>query len=194
MILTVLLPSELTNLMIHHVHIFGASGSGTSTLGRAIASALPGTFLDTDDFYWKPTDPPFVERYSPSSRIEMIEKTINGQQDWVLSDSICSWGDRLLHTFTVAMFLYLDPSLRMNRLLQREQSRYGERILPDGDMYDAHAAFIAWARSYDTALAPTRSLDLHEAWIECLNCSVLRLDARHSVDELKQQVLSFLEP
>lgn len=42
------------------IHIFGASGSGTSTLGRAVAAGLGWRFLDTDDFFWLPTDPPFT--------------------------------------------------------------------------------------------------------------------------------------
>lgn len=44
------------------IHIFGASGSGTSTLGRAVAARLGYAFLDADDFYWLPTDPPFREK------------------------------------------------------------------------------------------------------------------------------------
>ena len=42
-----------------HIHILGASGSGTSTLAKAISLRHGHRFLDTDDFYWKPTDPPF---------------------------------------------------------------------------------------------------------------------------------------
>lgn len=31
------------------IHIYGASGSGTSTLGRFISDQLGYTFMDTDD-------------------------------------------------------------------------------------------------------------------------------------------------
>ena len=41
------------------VHVFGASGAGTSTLGRALTE-YGYTHLDTDDYYWKPTDPMFL--------------------------------------------------------------------------------------------------------------------------------------
>jgi hypothetical protein len=37
----------------------GASGSGSSSLAAAIASRHGHRHLDTDDFYWMPTDPPF---------------------------------------------------------------------------------------------------------------------------------------
>lgn len=42
-----------------HIHITGASGSGTTTLGRALAQALGWRYLDADRYYWLPTSPPF---------------------------------------------------------------------------------------------------------------------------------------
>lgn len=36
------------------IHIFGASGAGTSTLGRKICAELGYRFMDTDDYFWLP--------------------------------------------------------------------------------------------------------------------------------------------
>jgi len=33
------------------IHIYGASGSGTSTLGKFISEQLGYTFMDTDDYF-----------------------------------------------------------------------------------------------------------------------------------------------
>ncbi len=38
---------------MNKIHIFGASGSGTSTLGAALSNELSYTHLDTDDYFWK---------------------------------------------------------------------------------------------------------------------------------------------
>ena len=38
------------------IHIFGASGSGTTTLGKKICSELGYTLMDTDAYYWIPTE------------------------------------------------------------------------------------------------------------------------------------------
>lgn len=35
-----------------NIHILGASGVGTSTLGAALSKRLPHTHLDTDNYYW----------------------------------------------------------------------------------------------------------------------------------------------
>jgi adenylate kinase family enzyme len=41
------------------IHIFGASGSGVSTLGKSLALQLKIPFYDADDFYWKKQIPLF---------------------------------------------------------------------------------------------------------------------------------------
>lgn len=46
---------------------------------------------------------------------------IEGVSDWVLSGSICCWGDALLNRFTLAVFLYVQPGERLARLMDRER-------------------------------------------------------------------------
>lgn len=175
--------------MAHRFHIFGASGSGTSTLGAHLAKEVGGRHLDSDSYYWRKTDPPFTHKRAPAERVSMIERDIHGNENWILSGSICSWGDPLLHHFTLAVFLYLDPIVRMARIAEREQVRYGARILPGGDMREQHLQFMEWARSYDHAKAPIRSFDLHEQWMSGLSCPVVRLDSSRAVDELCSEIV-----
>jgi adenylate kinase family enzyme len=175
--------------MAHRVHIFGASGSGTTTLGAHLAASMGARHIDADSYYWYPTDPAFTRKREPAERVSLIERDIAGIDDWVLSGSLCSWGDALLGRFTLAVFLHLDPAVRMARIAERERERYGTRILPDGDMYRQHLEFMAWAASYDTAEAPIRSLDLHERWMATLRCPILRLDSANSVSDLCRETL-----
>ena len=176
------------------VHVFGASGSGTTTLGRRLAAAIGARHLDTAAYYWIATDPPFTTKRAPAARIAAIERDVADGADWVLSGSISNWGDPLLARFTLAVFLHLDPEVRMARLAERERARYGPRILPGGDLHAHHLDFMDWARSYDHARAPLRSLDLHERWMARLACPVLRLDAEQTVDALCDAVVARLEP
>ena len=176
--------------MSHRIHIFGASASGTTTLGSALAQRINGEHLDTDDYYWAITDPPYTVKNEPADRVAMIQRDVDGVENWVLSGSICSWGDPLLASFSLAIFLRLDPAVRMQRLLEREAKRHGARIKPGGDMHQQHLAFIEWAASYDTARAPIRSLDLHQRWMKRLKCPVLELDSAESVASLCREILA----
>ncbi len=175
------------------VHIFGASGSGTTTLGKTLSLRMGGKHLDTDSYYWQDTDPPYTRKRDPKDRVAMILRDVEGVENWVLSGSICSWGDPLLQRFNLAVFLRLDPSVRMARLRSRESLRYGSRILAGGDMHQQHLDFLAWAESYDSAKAPIRSLDLHGGWMKQLDCPVLELDSAIPVEELCDQVFEQAE-
>ena len=174
------------------IHLFGASGSGTTTLGARLADRMGGVHLDTDDYYWLRSDPPYVHKRPIPERIQQIETDIPRTAPWVLSGSLCSWGDPLLHRFDLAVLLRLDPEIRLRRLFRREQQRYRHRIEPGGDMVEQHEAFMAWARTYDTARAPERSLDLHQQWMRTLSCPVLVLDSAHPTDQLAEAVLDSL--
>jgi len=48
--------------------IFGASGSGTTTIGKALVEILDCIHLDGDDYYWEQTTPPFQVKISSAQR------------------------------------------------------------------------------------------------------------------------------
>jgi len=57
-------------------------------------------------------------------------------------------------------------------------------------MYDTHRDFLAWAASYDTAVAPIRSRHLHENWMRRLNCPILKLNSEASATNLIEQIIA----
>lgn len=171
------------------VHVFGASGSGTSTFGRAWAERFGDTHLDTDDFYWLPTDPPFQEKRSAPERIRLLTEAIDAADRWILSGSLVSWGEPLIERFDLAVFVYTPFDLRMERLIAREEERYGAAALePGGSHYDDHMAFIEWAASYDTAGPEIRSRRMHEDWMARLPCPVARVSGTDKTADQVQQV------
>lgn len=180
--------------MPYRIHIFGASGSGTTTLGRELARQINGAHLDTDTYYWHKTSPPFTTKREAVERVQLIEQDIADNENWVLSGSICSWGDPLLHRFTLAVFVHLDSATRMQRLAKRERERYGARIDSAGDMHHTHLEFMEWAQSYDTASAPTRSLDLHQSWQKKLSCPVVEVNSEEPCESLATRILATNAP
>jgi adenylate kinase family enzyme len=56
------------------IHIYGASGSGTSTLGRYLAKRLDFAFLDADDYFWLPTDPKFTKKRPIEQRVPLMQQ------------------------------------------------------------------------------------------------------------------------
>lgn len=166
------------------IHIFGASGSGTTTLGQTLADTLSVRHLDTDDYYWQQTDPPYIVKNPPEARVSALLNDMDAADNWVLSGSVVSWGDAFIPLFSLAVFVTLPQEVRMQRLALREWERYGPRIGPGGDMHAQSQAFLAWAAQYDQAGLKTRSREMHERWIKGLPCPVARVQSLKPPEEI----------
>src|ERR1700752_4072597 len=108
------------------VHIFGASGSGTSSLASALAAKHGHRHLDTDDFFWLPTDPPFEQPRPREARLALLRSALAESPSWVLSGSLCGWGDPLIPQCDLVVFLVVPTDVRLTRLRAREATRYGD--------------------------------------------------------------------
>jgi adenylate kinase family enzyme len=175
------------------VHILGASGSGTTTLGRAVARRLGCPHFDTDDYFWLPTDPPFEQIRDREERRAMLEADLARHDAWVLSGSLCGWGDVFIPRFDLVVFMWVPHAWRMARLRERERARYGETaIAPGGPLHEKCEKFLAWCESYDHGTPLERSRRMHEEWLATLPCSVLRLAGPRPIPEHVARVLQHL--
>lgn len=174
------------------IHIFGSSGSGVSTFGRALALELQIPFFDSDDYYWKQTDPPFVEANPIDKRKQLLKNAVAAYDSWVVSGTLVSWGDSIQSEFDLAVYLSVPAGERIRRLKKREAERFGARIEDGGDMHDAHLKFLDWAAQYDEGIMGGRSKAKHEAWIKTLKCSLLHIDGIISVEESLLKVVTFM--
>lgn len=176
--------------MKNRIHIMGASGSGTSTLGKALAEVLPHNSLDTDDYFWISK---FTKQRSIPDRIEMLKNDLSCSKQWVLSGAVVKWGECLESYFDLVIFLWVPTEIRLERLQQREINRYGEEVLPGGSKYEQSQAFLEWATLYDNAGVEVRSKVLHEKWMAGLSCPILRIEGDYSVEECVTMVKECLD-
>lgn len=165
------------------IHIFGASGSGTSTLGKKISELWGYTWLDTDDYFWVPTDPPFTTHREKTERVRLIKEDIEKYENVVLTGSLSGWGDALIPEFTLAVRIVIDKELRLARIKKREYERFGDRIAPGGDMYEHHLEFLEWASKYDTAGVNMRSKAKHDEWQKLLQCPLVVVDGAENLEK-----------
>ena len=171
----------------------GASGAGVTTLGRALADTLAAPHHDTDDYYWRPTTPPFREKRPIADRLRLMEELFLGRSDWVLSGSLDGWGDPLVPKFDLVVFLSARTDVRLKRLRDREARHFGaDAVLPGGWRYQETEEFIEWASHYDDGSREGRSLIRHEAWLETVKCPVLRADGAQATAGLVGDVIRAL--
>lgn len=175
------------------IYIYGASGSGTSTLGRKISEELGYKFMDTDDYFWLPTDPKYTVKRSKEERLSLMKKDLSETDNAVISGSLENWGDELIPLFTLAVRLVTDTAIRIERLKMREKQKFGDRILPTGDMYANHMEFLEWAQKYDTGSTGMRSKAKHDEWQKLLLCRQIVLDGAAALEDNFRKVKEEIE-
>ncbi|MFG3015659.1 hypothetical protein ACGFZB_35500 [Streptomyces cinerochromogenes] len=177
----------------HRLLITGASGSGTTTLGRTLATLWSVPHADVDDYFWMPTSPPYTQKRPATDRLALMQALFLPRDSWILSGALLGWGDSLIEGLDGVVYLTLDASTRMERLMSREITRYGDTIQNGGINETAHRDFLDWARGYDDMMRPADRTRAHdEQWMAQLPCPVLRLNSAQPVTQLATAVSNWL--
>jgi adenylate kinase family enzyme len=176
------------------IHIMGASGAGVTSLGRALADALAVPHHDTDDYFWKPTTPPYRDMREIPERLRLMREVFLPRADWVLSGSLANWGDAIIPYFDLVVFLTTPREIRLQRLRAREATHFGtDAVVPGGWRHEETEAFIEWASHYEDGDREGRGLARHQAWLAALPCLVLRLDGSRPLPELVPEVTGAID-
>ena len=155
--------------------IFGASGSGTTTLAKSLAQQLNCIHLDADEYYWEKTDPPFQVKLPLEKRNENLKTDFHQNEQVIISGSLLTWGDYWNTAFDLGVFLRLPPSIRMERLQHREEVRYGTQLKTNPKIIQQSKDFLDWAARYDDAAFDGRSITQHKKWVQLLDCEVIEI-------------------
>jgi adenylate kinase family enzyme len=176
------------------IHITGASGSGVTTLGRALADALALPHHDIDDYIWRPTTPPYRKTRPIADRLRLMGEMFLDRADWVLSGTLADWDDTVARRLDLVVFLRVPTEIRIARLRVREARHFGaDAVAPDGWRHAETEDFVAWASHYDDGSREGPSLKRHETWLASLTCPVLRLDGTRATADLVGTVAAALE-
>ena len=164
------------------VLITGAAGSGTTTLGRALAREIRAKYVEGDDHFWFATDPPYQRPRTPEERLASMVDAVETATPVVVAGSIVGWGSRIEDAFTLVVFLLVPTGIRVARLRAREAERFGK----------PHEGFIEWAAQYEEGPLEGRSRTKHEEWLSGRSCPVLRIEGDVPLAESLRRVIDAL--
>lgn len=175
--------------MINNIHILGPSGSGTTTIAKRMCKKYNYAHFDADNYFWKPTNPPYQKLRSIAERQRLLKKDLEDESRWIISGSFCGWGDIFMDEFDLVIYLWTPINVRLRRLKSREQKKFGSAVLPGGKMYERHQKFLDSAARYDYDQTEFRNKKTHQEWMNKLNCPVLKIKGEKSV----KKIISIIE-
>lgn len=159
------------------VIICGMNGSGKSTLGRALAEHLGWRFLDNEDLYFPKTDPvrPFAGERTQDEVKQLLLEALRQDEQLIFASVRGNYDDAALPYYKAAVLVEVPREIRLARVKERSFRKFGERMLPGGDMYESEQRF------FDIVAA--RPEDYATRWLNGLDIPVLRVDGTRPVGE-----------
>ena len=164
--------------------VCGLNGTGKSTLGRILADRLVYEFIDNEDLYFQQADTEY-DFSSPRSKEEVIcllEEKIDRNNRFVFAAVKGDYGDKLVASLDHIVLIDVPKQIRSQRVRNRSFSRFGERMLTGGDLYEKEEAWFS--------LTNSRPENYTEQWLETVNCPVIRIDGTLPVQQNVDYIVS----
>lgn len=163
--------------MNRRIIICGGNGSGKSTLGKALAQAMGISFMDNEDYYFpgEKTGYKYACALTKEELIPILQNDMEQAEDWIFASVKGDYGERIESLFTYAVLLQVPKEVRMQRIRNRSHDKFGEKMLPGGELYEREQRFFDMVQN--------RPEDYAESWVLKLKCPVIRVDGRRPVQE-----------
>ena len=157
--------------------ICGLNGAGKSTLGKALAEKLNFYFIDNETLYFPAADSPYV--YACARTREEAEKLLLEEialhENFVFASVKGDYGEFICSFFQYAVLIDVPKNIRLERVKNRSYQKFGNRMLPGGDLYEQEENFFHLVRF--------RTENFVENWLQSLTCPIIRVDGTKSIEE-----------
>lgn len=157
--------------------ICGLNGTGKSTLGKALAERLHFHFIDNEDLYFPKTDSDYVYA-APRTRAEVETLLLNelkAHENFIFAAVKGDYGESVSSFFQYAVLIAVPRDIRLKRVRNRSFQKFGNRMLPGGDLYEREERFFD--------LVQSRAEDTVEKWVQSLRCPIIRIDGTKPIEE-----------
>lgn len=159
------------------IMVCGLNGAGKSTLGKTLAERLGFYFIDNEELYFPKTDPNYLYT-SPRTKAEvedLLFEEIQAHEDFVFASVKGDYGERIYPFFRYAVLIEVPKEIRVPRVRQRSFQKFGDRMMPGGDLWEQEERFFEFVAS--------REENVVERWLSALHCPVIRVDGTLPIEE-----------
>ncbi len=164
--------------------VCGLNGSGKTTLAGALAKELNFKHMDIEQYYFISTDNPYSSSRTREEVERLLLEDINKNHCFIFSAVNGDMMPEINDNYNLVVYLDVPLDMRMKRIRQRAIDKFGDRVLPGGDMYEQEESFFEYAEK--------RTPEKIEKWLKTLSCRVIRLDGTKPIQENVELIKSLL--
>ncbi|MCH5188213.1 MAG: AAA family ATPase [Oscillospiraceae bacterium] len=164
--------------------ICGGNGSGKTTLGRELAAAIGYKHMDIEDYYFMEADIPYSRPRTRDEVIQLMLKDTEKYGHFIISAVNGDMGKEINSMYCCAVYLSAPKELRLERVKRRAIDKFGDRVLPGGDMYEQEQLFFKIVLSHTT--------EQTKQWLKMLSCPVIYADGTREISENVMRIRDFL--
>ncbi len=160
--------------------ILGLNGCGKTTVGRIAAEKLGLLLMDAEDYYFPVRGDYSISRTQEEAH-RLMEADATAYGGFVLCCVRCSITEALLQQIRLAIVLRAPATVRAQRIVHREEERFGDRVLPGGALYESQQRFRAFAAA--------RTEETVDESLSRLRCPAVEMDASFPPPVLAEKII-----
>ena len=159
------------------IMVCGLNGSGKSTIGKALADKLGFHFIDNEHLFFSrlSSDEPYINPRSHDEATNILMNEVRDNPNFVFAAVKGDYGREILPLYTHIVLIEVPKNIRMQRIRNRSYSKFGERMMAGGDLYEQEEQFFNFAEA--------RSEDCSHNWAQTLSCPILKIDGTKPIEE-----------
>ena len=126
----------------------------------------------------------FSSPRSEEEVIRLLEERISENNRFIFASVRGNYSCRLIASLDRIILIEVPKQIRSQRVRDRSYQKFGNRILPGGDLYDRENKWFS--------LTETRPETYVTDWLETINCPLIRIDGTLPVEENVDYLVSVL--
>ncbi len=175
------------------IHVMGASGSGTTTIGNLIADKFGFDILESDFYKWEQTNPPFQKMRSDEESNKILIDKIKSSKNLVIAGSLHS-NPIAFEYIDIIFYLFAPTPVRMARIEKRDVDSGRNSRLAGGEVEKEYLEFLWWVENYDVLGFEGRSRKSQQYVMKnCKNAKTYMIDTDRPIEQIMQEITKILE-
>ena len=170
--------------------VFGAPGSGVSTLCKNLSKALNFQYVSLRNRCEPPDsgDPISIN----NQELAKLHRQLRETKGYIVDGSPCQ-SDFSTREMDGIIYLMTPRVQRLQRIRDRELAAQGERILEEGcKEFKIFNRFMYWVSQFDQAGIDRESKILHQKFLNSISTPILRANGLLNEEDLTQQTIDWI--